>query len=158
MNPVLILSVLVLTLPLPRVHSTSGRANPRLGTWKLNVAKSKYDGAVRATSETRTYSAVSDDTITVTGHAMLADGTIQTTSYAAKYDGKPYPYKGVIGDMIKVKVVDAYETYVTVTLSGKVVQTARSRVSIDGRTLTLVTTGTDAAGKAFSSTRVYDKQ
>jgi hypothetical protein len=158
MNRARIVGVLISVLPLLNVSSVAAQTNPRLGTWKLNVAKSKYEGAPPPKSETRTYTAASDGAVTLTASTVLKDGTIVTTSYTAQYDGKPYPYKGVNGDMITVKVVDAYQTDSTVTKGGKVVQTARSRVSTDGRTLTVITEGTDARGNASNSTRVYDKQ
>jgi hypothetical protein len=158
MNRVLILGVLALGLPLLNAQPTSAQANPRLGTWKLNVAKSKYEGISAAKSETRTYSRAADGATALTADAILADGTTQATNYTAKYDGKPYPYRGANGDTISVKVVDPFTTDSTVTGGGKVVQTAHSQVSADGKTLTLTTKGTDKVGKAFSSTRVYDKQ
>jgi hypothetical protein len=41
---------------------------------------------------------------------------------------------------------------------GKVVTSGRIVVSADGKSRTLRTTGTDSAGKKFTSTAVYDKQ
>jgi hypothetical protein len=93
MNRVLVLGVLALVMPVLATQSISAQANPRLGTWKLNVTKSKYEGTAPAKSETRTYSAAADGATTLMATATLADGSTQTTNYTAKYDGKPYPLK-----------------------------------------------------------------
>jgi hypothetical protein len=42
--------------------------------------------------------------------------------------------------------------------SGKETLTGRIVVSVDGKTRTVTTTGTDSEGKKVSNTAVYDKQ
>jgi hypothetical protein len=118
----------------------------------------KYEGTAPQKSETRIYSSAADGAITLSANAVLADGTTQTTNFTAKYDGKPYPYKSSNGDTISIIAADGYATDSTIKKGASVVQTSHGTVSKDGKTLTLVTKGTDPMGKAFSSTRIYDKQ
>ena len=158
MNRALILGILAFVLTVPGAPSLLAQANPRIGTWKLTVAKSKYEGTSVEKSETRTYVAAAGGAISLNATAVLADGTRQTTSFTAKYDGKPYPYKSASADTIKIVASDGYVTDSTMTKGGKPVQTSHATVSKDGKTLTLMTKGTNSMGKAFSSTRVYDKQ
>jgi hypothetical protein len=158
MNRALTLGVLAIVLTVPSAPSLLAQANPRVGTWKLNVAKSKFDGTATEKSETRVYTTSPDGAITLNASAVLADGTTQTTSFTAKYDGKPYPYKSASADTITIVAADGYVTDSTMTKGGKPVQTSHATVSKDGKTLTLMTKGTNPMGKAFSSTRVYDKQ
>jgi hypothetical protein len=156
MKRVLGIGVLVLSLPLLFTDQATAQTN-RVGTWKLNVEKSKFQGTARK-SETRTYALAADGAITLTANTVFADGSTDVSSYTAKDDGKDYPYKGRNGDTISIKSTDAYTTASTVKKGGKVSQTTIGTLSKDGKTLTLVTNGTDlTTGKPVSNTRVYDK-
>ena len=64
--------------------------DPALGTWKLNVAKSKYSPGPAPKSSTVTYEAVGD-AVKRTGEGIAADGKKTGFSYTAKFDGKDYP-------------------------------------------------------------------
>ena len=130
------------------------QANPRIGVWKLDVAKSTYEQGKAPASETRTYLATEDGGLQLTANAMMPGGTKQPTGYRAKYDGKDHPYSGAAGDTIAI-TGDGWASDSTIKMGGKVTQTTHSVVSKDGRTMTLVTK--TAAGNAVS-TRIYHKQ
>ena len=130
------------------------QANPRVGTWKLDVAKSTYQQGKAPASETRTYLATDDGGLQLTADAVLPSGTKQPTGYRAKYDGKDHPYSGAAGDTIAI-TGDGWASDSTIKMGGKVTQTTHSVVSKDGKTMTLTTR--TAAGNAVS-TRVYHKQ
>ena len=130
------------------------QANPRVGTWKLDVAHSTYQQGKAPASETRTYLATDDGGIQLTANAVLPSGTKQPSGYRAKYDGKDHPYSGSAGDTIAM-TGDGWASDATVKMGGKVTQTTHSVVSKDGKTMTLTTR--TAAGNAVS-TRVYHKQ
>src|SRR5687767_12111337 len=68
-------------------------ADPAVGTWKLNVAKSKYSPGPAPKSATMTYEA-SGDGVKRTGQTVSADGQTNSFSYTAQYDGKEYPVSG----------------------------------------------------------------
>jgi hypothetical protein len=130
------------------------QANPRLGTWKLDLAKSTYHQGKAPKSETRTYLATKDGGIQMTANAVSDTGTKQPSGYRAKYDGKDYPFSGAAGDTIAL-VGDGWATDATIKMGTKVTQRTHSVVSKDGKTLTQTTK--TAAGNAVS-TRVYNKQ
>ena len=158
MQRVLILAAL--TLPLLVRQPTSPAANPRIGTWILNLQKSKYEGVTPPLRETRTYVAGPDGAVTLTATTALADGSTLTVRYTAKYDSKDYPYSGPAGDTISIRALDpsAFSTSATVKRAGKIVQTALGIVAKDGKTMSYITNGVDAAGKPNSTTRIYDRQ
>jgi hypothetical protein len=130
------------------------QANPRIGTWKLNVGKSTYQQGHAPSTETRAYLATDDGGVQLTSSAVLPSGTKQPSGYRAKYDGKEYPYSGTAGDTIAM-TGDGWATDSTIKMGGKVTQTTHSVVSKDGKTMTLTTK--TASGYPVS-TRVYNKQ
>src|SRR5580698_5840794 len=68
--------------------------DPVLGTWKLNLSKSKYIPGPAPRSQTRVYRQTPNG-IFVTIETIAADGRKQPTiEFAEKYDGKEYPIKG----------------------------------------------------------------
>jgi hypothetical protein len=71
--------------------SIAANADPVIGNWKLNAAKST--GASIPKSETRTYAAASDG-IKLTYKRVGADGTESTVESTYKYDGNDYPVRG----------------------------------------------------------------
>src|SRR5947209_14804852 len=77
-----------------------------LGTWKLNMEKSKFTPSSPVKSLTATREA-SDDGVKVTMTGERADGTPVNGSYTAKYDGKEYPVTGAPYDSIAIKQVNA---------------------------------------------------
>ena len=154
------LIVAALTLPLLVRQPTSLAPNPRLGTWTLDLTKSKYEGVAPPRSETRTYVAGADGAVTLTATTVLADGSTQTVRYTARYDSKDYPYSGPAGDTISIRALDpsAFSTSSTVKRNGAIVQTALGIVAKDGKTMSYITNGHDAAGRAINTTRIYVKQ
>jgi len=129
----------------------------QMGTWKLNEAQSKVAAGTPKNS-TVVYEAAGDNVkVTIDGNA--ADGTAAHSEWTGKFDGKDYPSTGNPNeDMRSVKQIDDHTLHVTSKKGGKVVLTAHVVVSADGKTRTVTTTGTDAQGKKYKSTAVYDKQ
>jgi len=130
------------------------QANPRIGTWKLDVKKSTYQQGQAPSSETRTYLATDDGGLQLTASATLPSGTKQPSGYRAKYDGKDYPYTGSAGDTIAI-TGDGWAADSTIKSGGKVTQTSHSVISKNGKTMTQTTKS--ASGYPVS-TRVYNKK
>jgi hypothetical protein len=130
------------------------QANPRIGTWKLDVGKSTYQQGKAPSSETRTYAATDDGGLQLTANALLPSGTKQPSGYRAKFDGKDYPYSGPAGDTIAM-TGDGWTSDATIKMGGKVTQTSHSVVSKNGKMMTQTTL--TASGYPIS-TRVYNKQ
>jgi hypothetical protein len=149
--------VTLVTLSSPTITAQSG--DPLLGTFRLNVAKSKYEPGPAPKSEIRTYEAFGTDGLKVRYQRVEADGGITTVMYSAKYDGKDYPLAGSPdADAIALKKVDRLTIDSTVKKNGKVVQTTRAVVSADGKTRTLTSSGTKANGQKFMNVAVYDRE
>src|SRR5258708_15078399 len=67
-----------------------GAADPVVGTWTLNVAKSNFNPGPAPKSQTRTYSAG----VSLEVKGVGADGTATSQESTFKYDGKAYVMKG----------------------------------------------------------------
>ena len=134
-------------------------SDPRIGTWKLNVAKSKYSPGPAPQSQTLKVE-VSGKGEKVTSEVVGADGKRNTSTYTANFDGKDYPLSGSLvgADKVSLKRIDARTTERTDKKDGKAVMTLKRVVSQDGKTMTVTTKGTNAEGKPVNNVVVFDKQ
>ena len=132
-------------------------ANPHMGTWKLNEAKSKL--APGMGKNTTVVYAEQKDKIKVTVEGVDKDGKPTHGVWVGNADGKAYQMKGNLAwDAAAYKVVNDH-TYGITTMKGeKVRTTGTSTVSANGKTRTVATEGTDADGKKFKSKAVFDKE
>ncbi|MGD0823096.1 MAG: hypothetical protein ABR908_00840 [Terriglobales bacterium] len=132
-----------------------------VGTWKLNLEKSKYAAGQAPKSLTRTVSA-DGDAVTYKFEGVGADGTAFSFSFTSKYDGKDAEVTGAGmpygADHIAIKQVNSHETTATLKKGDKVVGSSTATVSHDGKMVTLTSKGTDANGKPVKSVSIYDKQ
>lgn len=138
------------------------QVNPlRFGTWKLNVAKSKYNPGPPPKSQTR-QEEPSGNGVKVTFEGIAGDGSRIAYSYTANFDGKDYPEVGVGtpngSDTIALKRIDDYSWEGTLKRAGKVVLTFRNVISKDGKVMTITSKGTNQAGQSTSTVTVYEKQ
>ena len=129
-----------------------------VGTWKLNLAKSKYEQGQAPKSATLVYEAAGAG-IKVTVDQVPADGPAIHYAYTANYDGKDVPVVGSPnGDTAARTRVNATTTKLVNKKGGNILSTLTLVVSADGKTLTITTTGQDAKGQKIDSVAVYDKQ
>jgi hypothetical protein len=127
------------------------------GTWKLNVAKSKFSGT-SPKSVTRVYTESADGT-TLDQKMVGADGKELTMHVTLAYDGKDHLMTGnPDADSGSGKAIDAHTSDFTLKMGGKVVGSVHRVVSADGKTLTVRNKGTHADGKPYDDTLVFDKQ
>jgi hypothetical protein len=134
-------------------------ADPHVGTWKLNVAKSKYSPGPAPKEITMKIEAKGANGYHLTQTGIDGAGKPIKVEFSANSDGKDNPITGVPNaDTIAIKRVDANTWGVTQKKGGKEVMTVTSVVSKDGRTRTSTFKGTDAAGKPVNNVAVYDKQ
>jgi hypothetical protein len=127
------------------------------GTWKLNVAKSKFSSTAPK-SGTRVYTEGADGT-TLDQKMVGADGKEMSMHVTLTYDGKDRPIAGnPDADSGTGKAIDAHTTDFTLKRAGKVVGNVHRVVSADGKTLTVNNKGTHADGKTYDDTLVFDKQ
>jgi hypothetical protein len=135
--------------------------NPFVGTWKLNLAKSKFEPGPAPKSQTRTV-VTQGDGAKYTFDGVAADGTPFSYSFTVKYDGKDYPVTGTGmpagADTIAIKLVGTNKAEATQKKGGKEVAKAEAEVSKDGKVSTVKIKGKTVDGKDFHSETVYDKQ
>jgi len=132
------------------------QANPLLGTWKLNVAKSKYSGMPAPKEVTRTVEAESDS-VKYTYAGTAAGGSPISYGFTVKYDGKDYPMTGTAPggvDMIAIKRINPNAYEATQKKDGKVVANTKVEVSKDGKVTTVTTMSVDSTGYVA----VFEKQ
>jgi hypothetical protein len=135
-------------------------ADNTLGTWKLNVEKSKYTGAAMPVKSLTLTREASDGGVKQTATGERADGTVNAT-YTAKYDGTEVKVTGsnLTYDTIAIKQVNANAlTDERKKTGGPYKATGRTVVSNGGKTMTTTTKGTNADGKEFTQILVFDKQ
>jgi hypothetical protein len=129
-----------------------------LGTWKVDLAKSKYSPGPAPKSYMLKFEATPDG-IKLTSDAVLGDDSALHTTYVSKFDGKDVPWEGnPDADTASAKKIDDNSYVNTWTKGGKTTMTAKAVVSAGGKTLTVTVTGTNAKGQAVNNTAVYNKQ
>jgi hypothetical protein len=132
-------------------------ANPQVGTWKLNEAKSKMPAGMG--KNTTVVYAERKDKITVTVEGVDKDGKPTHGVWVGKWDGKAYPSKGNLSwNSAAYKVVNDRTNDITTMKDGNIIWTGRITVSADGKSRTVTINGTDADGKKFKGKAVYDKE
>jgi hypothetical protein len=132
-------------------------ADPHMGTWKLNEAKSNV------TPGTLKYNSVTVENmfgkVKVTADGLDGDGKPVHSEWTGNFDGKDYSVTGdPVADTRSYTKVDDRTLNFTVKKDGKIVDTGRLVVSTDGKSRTVTVGGTTPKGKKFRNIVVYDKQ
>jgi hypothetical protein len=130
-------------------------ASPLIGTWKLNVAKSKAPFK----SGTSVIEAVGNG-IKFTVDLVAADGSKSHWGFTGNFDGKDVPVTGdsLYGDTVAVTRVNERTIQIAGKFKGKPTTTHTITVSADGKTRTSTAKGTDKTGKPVDSVSFYEKQ
>jgi hypothetical protein len=128
--------------------------DPAIGTWQLNLAKSKYAPGT-APANLRVTIEAAGQGVRVTATTVRQNGQTIVVQYTAYLDGEDYPVTGSPDyDSVSLKrngkMVEG-----TRKKNGKVVQTYQRIVSDDRKTMTVATTGKDAAGNTLNSIAVF---
>lgn len=133
--------------------------DPANGTWKLNVAKSKFSPGPAPKEMTVTIEAVGPGRhVEVNG--VTGDGATLKWGYSGNYDSKEIRVTGSNpdADVVMLKRLNPTTVRSTYKKNGK--QTLRNGVSAsaDGKTLTVAQEGVNAKGETVKNTLVFDKQ
>ena len=139
--------------------AAAAQKDPFVGTWRLNLAKSKYSPGPAPKGTTSTYEAAGKG-YKVTVKTEPASGPAQEWSYTSNLDGKDSPITGnnPNADTIAAKRIDANTIEAVSKKGGKITTTQKNVVAADGKTRTVTTTGTDAQGQKINNVAVYEKQ
>jgi hypothetical protein len=154
-------AVLASLCVLSGTSAAQSKDDPSVGSWKLNVAKSKFTPGPPIKGDTRSYE-VADGWIIVTTETTQPDGNRTGVRFAAKFDGKPYPQIGRFAPtvaLITYEPVDRRTLKYTVRdTAGKVTSTNSRTVSADGKTMTIEQHSTDASGRAVVNVELFERQ
>jgi len=154
----LVIGALYVVIGLWVTTATLWAADPFVGTWKLNLAKSKYSPGPPPKNLTITYAAT-ENGIKATTEGVNAEGKPVASTYAATYDGKETPVTGTGPyDTIALKRIDPNTVELTTKKDGKVVSKGKRVVSKDGKVMTVTSKGTNAKGEPTDNVAVYDRQ
>jgi hypothetical protein len=132
-------------------------ADPQMGTWKLNEAKSKITpGTLKNTQVV--YSSMFGQ-VKIKSDGIDANGKPIHVEWSGKFDGKDYPVTGDPNSDARSYTKLNERTLTTANKrNGKVTVTGQIVVSADGKSRTLTLTGTTPKGKKFKNVAVYEKQ
>ena len=140
--------------------SAQSKDDPSIGTWKLNVAKSKFTPGPPIKADTRSYD-VQDGWLIVTTETTQPSGEKTGVRFAAKFDGKEYPQIGRFAPtvaLISYQPVDKRTLKYTVKdTTGKVTSTNTRTVSVDGKTMTIEQKSTDASGRPVLNVELFER-
>jgi len=130
-----------------------------VGTWKLNVTKSRFTPGPGWRSQLRTYTLQPDGGVLVKWTGVGAKGEAMQVSFVSKLDGKDYPMKGSANyDTLNAVAVDAFTVKSEEKRDRKVVGVAMRTISADGQVMTITDHGTNRNGEKFSQVLVFDRQ
>jgi len=145
----------------------AAQTNSMVGTWKLNVADSKFSSAAPPKSATRTVEAQTDG-LSVSYEFVASEGSITKYSYTANFDAKDYPISGsgtnwredMVGGAESIALRRAGSNAYAGALkkSGNVVMTTKTVLSKDGKVTTITRNGVDAKGQPTKEVSIWDKQ
>ena len=140
-------------------------ADPQVGTWKIDLVRSKYVTAKLPKASEAVVTPYGGDGagVTLNVHMVSADGQPMRIRYSARYDGKPYPRteEGVgatPGQVVTLRKVSDRTVERKVFLDGKPGGTETWTISADGKTRTVVQSGVDLKGAKIDNLQIYVKQ
>jgi hypothetical protein len=133
------------------------QSSPLIGTWKLNLDKSKIVGPAPR-SQSLTYQQDGQN-IRTTAQGIDARGNPTSGVLMHIYDGQPHPSTGSSDyDASAYTRVDANTVIFSRSKAGKLVAAGTIVASPDGKTQTITTTGTGSTAGATTGVAVFDKQ
>jgi hypothetical protein len=151
---ILFLAIIVLTSPV-------WAADPIIGTWKLNLAESKFPATeVMPKERTEFYREIDADLIEFEATGIEANGS--PISFKATW-----PQQGGTVDILQggneetsyiETLIEPGDWYVTVLQNGKQVGVIHKTFSKDGKKMRQTYTSTDAQGHPFERLSLYDRQ
>jgi hypothetical protein len=151
--------ILALLAVLAASVAMAGAEDPMLGSWKLNIAKSKFGSGPAIKEETNQVEPFGGNGIKLTAQITRADGTKVTESYAGTFDGKQFSVGGDPNvDSAYLRRIDANTMERINKKAGKPTTTMKYVVSKDGKTKTVTITGTTAKGEPVKTVLVFEKQ
>ena len=128
-------------------------ADPAVGSWALNVEKSKLQSPERWMGTVMTVELVEGASY----RYKFASAKGQSPEQIRNFDGKERP-AGEAGVTVIYQRKDSYHHKTIQKRDGKEIFVLDATISNDGKTLTAVVKDTAHADQAFDEVRVYEKQ
>jgi hypothetical protein len=151
----------LLSLAIIGLTSTVWAADPIIGTWKLNLAESKFPPTeVMPKERTEVYRELGVDQMEFTATGVEANGS--PISFKATW-----PQQGGTVDILQGSdektsyietLIEPGNWYVTVLQNGKQTGVIHKTFSEDGKRMRQTYRGTDAQGNPFERLSVYDRE
>jgi hypothetical protein len=160
MRKATILALVGMTAVLIAAVALSAQSQESLfGTWKMDVAKSKYSPGPVPKSNIAKWEAFQGG-VKLTSDVVPAKGETQHWEVSGKFDGKDNPVKGnnPDADTAAFSKIDARTYEVVQKKGGKTTLTARIVVAADGKTRVTTVSGSDAQGQTVNNSMFYEKQ
>jgi hypothetical protein len=135
-------------------------AEPILGTWKLNKAKSMAGARPLPQSYVCTYSDAGDGKLKFAASVVTSEGEKRETSWVSKRDGTAVPFTGSpsYDSIVNYPSKQGMSGSWVSKKAGKEVINGKWSLSPDKKTLTWEMRGTDADGKPTQTKYVLDRQ
>ena len=136
-------------------------ANPHIGTWKVNLAKSTYSPGPKPTvAGTVRVEATPGGGMKTTIDGTNPQGQPTHTETTGTFDGKDNPVNGAPAPKTTTayKRVNARTFEAMGKVDGKPTVTTRVAISADGKTLTATQNGQTAQGETVKNVIVADRQ
>lgn len=136
-------------------------ADPMVGTWKLNLDKSKpAPGQPVGVKELTVITRELGTELETVFQGVAANGSAFSMKFVNPQQGGliKSDQPATEGNLIVITVIKPGEMYGTSIQNGKQVEVTHSVVSADGKTLNRTSTTIDAQGKITESLMVFDKQ
>ena len=132
-------------------------ADPFVGVWKLNMAKSNFQSGPVPRQQITTITEKDGETrIKIDG--IASDGTPTLVDYTIPTKGGPGKMqKSAAYDGVSARMVGPGEREISRLKDGKVVYVVTGKVSADGKTITTVSKGANPMNKAVEASLVYDR-
>jgi hypothetical protein len=135
---------------------------PFAGTWKLNVAKSKFDGPIKPLREETIFIQEQGDQVVETLKGVAADGSaILERHIHATTGGEVKVLEGAppagISRVLANRKAHARSSDMRIMREDKEIATAHDVVSDDGKTIRTTIKGTDDQGKSFETVEIWDR-
>ena len=154
----LIPAVFLATAVLTTVGLVCQAADPIVGTWKENVARSTYDPGPKVKSRIYTLEPY-EGVYKMTQDWVTADGQSHHSEDIVRLDGKEYPVQEAQPPTTQAyKRIDdrSYERFTRV--NGKLTEWVVVVISRDGKTQTATQTGTNTQGRPIDIVMFYDRE
>ncbi len=163
-NLLAVFTTMILVLALATVAMA---ADPIIGTWKLNIAKSSFSPILQAALKQSTpkegkevYRAIEGNQIELTYTRTRTDGssTLERLTWPAQGGALKNLLGGIEGESLIETAIGSGNWLVTNLHNGKQFATMHKVISKDGKTMTQTIRGVDDQGKPFKQIQVFDRQ